>query len=203
MIQNPRPPIILASESVARQGLLAAAGLQFTARPARIDEDAAKQAARAQGASAEQAALVVAELKATRIALREPDALVIGADQILVRDGVWYDKPSDLDAARAQLLSLRGKTHVLATAVLCQRGAQRLWHHIARPQLTMRSFSDSFLDDYVATEGSLLLSSVGAYRLESLGIQLFDHIEGDHTAILGLPLLPLLGFLRQHGVLTA
>ncbi|HSU07380.1 MAG TPA: Maf family protein, partial [Acetobacteraceae bacterium] len=202
MMQNPTPLIVLASASIARQALLTAAGVAFTTEPGRVDEDAVKQSARAGNATAEDAALLLAELKAARVAGRRPEALVIGADQILVCDGNWFDKPADLAAARAQLLLLRGRTHVLATAVLCQRGDQRIWHHIAQPRLTMRVFSDSFVDGYLAAEGDRVLGSVGAYRLESLGVHLFDRIEGDHSAILGLPMLPLLGFLRQHGVIT-
>ncbi len=200
MLQGPEPRLILASASVVRQTLLANAGLSFDVAAAAIDEAELKRAARASGDSAEQAAFALAGLKAQRAALRSPEALVIGADQILVCDGDWFDKPGDREAARRQLLALRGRTHVLATAVVCQREERLLWHHVARPRLTMRVFSDEFLDDYLAAEGDRVLSSVGAYRLEGLGIHLFDRVEGDHTAILGLPLLPLLGFLRQHGV---
>lgn len=202
MLQNPVPTIILASASSARQALLSAAGISFSAQPARIDEQAVKQSARADGASAADAALALAELKAARIAQHTPEALVIGADQILVCEQTWFDKPADLETARTQLRSLRGKAHRLATAVVCHRGGRRVWHHVVQPRLTMRAFSDDFLDAYLAKEGERLLSSVGAYRLESLGVHLFDRIEGDHSDILGLPLLPLLGFLRQHGVLT-
>lgn len=203
MLQNPTPPVILASASSARRALLDAAGISFSAQPARIDEQAVKQSARADCASAADAALALAELKAARIAQRTPEALVIGADQILVCDQAWFDKPPDLVAARSQLRSLRGKTHVLATAVACHRGGRRVWQHVAQPRLTMRAFSDEFLDAYLAAEGDSVLSSVGAYRLESLGVHLFDRIEGNHSDILGLPLLPLLGFLRQHGVLRS
>jgi septum formation protein len=195
--------LILASGSGIRAALLHAAGLSFETNAASIDEAAIKDAARAEGAAAEDAALGLAQLKAQRVARLAPDALVIGCDQLLVCEDVWFDKPADLAAARAQLLALRGKRHVLVTAVLCQCGGQRLWHHIARPALTMRSFSESFLDAYLALEGDRVTESVGAYRLEGPGVQLFDRIEGEHSAILGLPLLPLLGFLRQHGVIPA
>jgi septum formation protein len=201
MLQNPDPRLVLASTSIVRQALLANAGLTFLAETAAIDEAEIKRSARASGESAEQAALALAGLKAQRVATRASNAVVIGADQILVCDDEWYDKPEDPEAARRQLLALRGRTHLLATAVVCQRGDQLLWHHIAQPCLTMRPFPDGFLDDYLAAEGDRVLSSVGAYRLEGLGIHLFDRIEGEYTAILGLPLLPLLGFLRQHGVL--
>jgi septum formation protein len=201
MFQLPTLPIILASASAARRRVLAAAGLSFTTQPAAVDEAEIKRSARAEGASAEDAASLLAGLKAQRIAVREPNAIVIGADQILVCEGTWFDKPEDTEAARRQLLALRGKPHVLATATVCQRGGQRVWQHVARPRLMMRAFSDAFLDADVIAEGAAMTSSVGAYRLEGLGIHLFERIEGEEAAILGLPMLPLLSFLRQHGVL--
>jgi septum formation protein len=201
MLQNPTPKLILASQSASRRALLTAAGLEFDCMPARVDEDAVKQAALAEGASADEAALTLASLKAERVARRHPDALVIGADQILVCDGEWFDKPADMAEAGEHLRRLRGRSHTLVTAVVCQRGDMPVWQHVATPLLTMREFSDGFLREYLLAEGEALLSSVGAYRLEGLGVHLFNRIEGEHAAILGLPLLALLGFLRQHGVL--
>lgn len=195
--------LILASQSRFRAGLLAAAGVAVETMAAHVDEAEVKQAARADAASAEETALLLASLKAERIARRHPDALVIGADQMLVCEGAWFDKPPDMAAARAQLLALRGRAHMLVTAVLCQRGGQRLWQHVARPKLVMRPFSEAFLEQYLALEGEVLTTTVGAYRIEGPGLQLFDRIEGEHSEIVGLPMLPLLGFLRQHGVLTA
>lgn len=195
--------LILASQSRFRAGLLAAAGVTVETMAAHVDEAEVKQAARAEGASADETALLLASLKAERIARRHSDALVIGADQMLVCDGTWFDKPPDMHAARAQLLALRGRAHTLVTAVLCQRGGQRVWQHVAKPRLTMRSFSEAFLDDYLAREGEILTTTVGAYRIEGPGLQLFDRIEGEHSEIVGLPMLPLLGFLRQHGVLAS
>ena len=194
--------LILASQSRFRAGLLAAAGVAVETMPAHVDEADVKQAARAEGASAEETALLLASLKAERIARQHPDALVIGGDQMLVCDGTWFDKPPDMAAARAQLLALRGKAHTLVTAVLCQRGGQRVWQHIAKPKLVMRDFSEPFLDQYLALEGEVLTTTVGAYRVEGPGLQLFDRIEGEHSEIVGLPMLALLGFLRQHGVLV-
>ncbi len=197
------PPLILASASAARRAVLAGAGLRFDVRPATIDEAAVKRAARSEGLDASAAALRLADAKAAEIARLEPQALVIGADQILACEGVWYDKPAELAAARRQLLALRGRPHELATAAVCRTGDRLRWQHAALPRLTMRAFSEAFLDAYLAAEGDLVLGSVGAYRLEGPGVQLFARVEGDHAAILGLPLLPLLEFLRSVGVARA
>ena len=207
MIQAADPPLVLASASAARRAVLEAAGLRLAALAAAVDEAAIKESARSEGLPPQEAALVLADAKARRIMPKAPEALVIGADQILVcpqEDGSlrWFDKPADLAAARAQLLALRGRAHRLVTAVVCWRHGERIWQHVAQPQLVMRDFSEAFLDAYLAMEGERVLSSVGAYRLEGPGVQLFREVQGEHSAILGLPLLPLLGFLRDHGVLT-
>lgn len=201
MLQRPDPPLVLASASAARRAVLEAAGLRFAAEAAAVDEAAIKESARAEGLPAEEAAMLLSDAKARRIAARRPEALVIGADQMLVCDGRWFDKPPDLDAARAQLVALRGLPHVLVTAMVAWRDGARVWQHLARPRLVMRAFSEAFLDAYLAAEGERVLGSVGAYRLEGPGVQLFSSVEGEHSAILGLPLIPLLGFLRDHGVL--
>ncbi|WP_159994809.1 nucleoside triphosphate pyrophosphatase [Roseomonas sp. 18066] len=193
--------LVLASSSTTRAALLRAAGLEFEARPAHVDEAALKEAAQAEEAPPAEAAILLAEAKAARIGRRDTESLVIGADQLLVCGKDWFDKPADLAAARHQLQALRGRSHTLYTAMVLWRGGQRVWHHVATPRLTMRGFSDAFLDRYLASEGQAVLSSVGAYRLEGLGVQLFQEIQGEHSAILGLPLLPLLGFLRQHGAI--
>ncbi|HET9018801.1 MAG TPA: Maf family protein [Acetobacteraceae bacterium] len=200
-MQADTPRLVLASASASRRALLEGAGLRFTVQPASIDEGEVKRAAQADGASADDTALLLADLKAQRVARRDPEALVIGCDQLLVCGDRWFDKPADVAEARAHLLALRGRTHELVTAVLCRRGNQRLWHHVARPRLTVRMFGEAFLDAYLAAEGKAVTGTVGAYRLEGLGVHLFDAVQGEHAAILGLPLLPLLGFLRQHGVL--
>jgi septum formation protein len=199
--QAATPRLVLASASAARKELLERAGLRFEVRVAQVDEAEVKRGARATGVAAAEAALLLADLKAVRVARRDPDAVVIGCDQLLVCEDRWFDKPANLDEAREHLLALRGRTHTLVTAVLCQRGEQRLWHHVALPRLVMRGFSDAFLDAYVAAEGEALTATVGAYRLEGPGMHLFDAVHGEHAAILGLPLLPLLGFLRQNGML--
>jgi septum formation protein len=203
MWQRPEPPLVLASQSSTRRALLASAGLTFTVHPACIDEPAVKDSARAEGLSASEAAVLLAELKARQISRLKPDALVIGADQILLSAGVWYDKPANAAAARLQLQTLRGNEHTLASATVCCRAGQPVWHHLAEPRLTMRRFSDAFLDAYLAEAGTSVTTTVGAYQLESRGIHLFSSLEGAHEDILGLPLLPLLEYLRQCGLLLS
>jgi septum formation protein len=197
----PVPAVLLASASLTRLALLSAVGVAVTAVPADLDEEVLKGPLRAAGADAGHAARHLAEAKARAVARRRPDALVIGADQILVCDGTWYDKPEDLDAARRQLLALCGKTHHLWTAAAVVRGDRLLWEHLAVAAMTMRSVSQAFLDDYLEQAGPKVLSSVGAYQWEGLGAQLFDRVDGDHFTILGLPMLPLLDFLRNSGVI--
>lgn len=191
--------LVLASASAARAQLLASAGLDVRVEPATVDEWSVKQTLRTETRAAADCALALAESKAAKVAERHRRAVVIGADQILVCGGEWFDKPADLREARAQLQRLRGRTHELVTAICVVQARMRLWHTVNRPQLTMRQFSDDFLDDYIAAEGEVLLGCVGAYRLEGRGVQLFDRTEGDHFAIRGLPLLELLSFLRARG----
>lgn len=195
------PKLILASQSRYRAALLAAAGVSFTAIAADIDEAAVKRQTRAESWSADAAALCLAAGKAGKIAARFPAAMVIGCDQILVCGEMWFDKPADRAEARSHLQHLRGRSHRLVTAVVCQCGDAVLWRHVATPVLTMRQFSDAFLDAYLQAEAGHLTATVGAYRLEGPGQQLFEHIEGDHSAIIGLPLRPLFEFLREAGVL--
>jgi septum formation protein len=195
--------LVLASASTARARLVAAAGVDFRVEPAELDESLLRQASRAEGRDAAGCALALAEAKARQVAARSRRAVVIGADQLLVCAKVWFDKPADLGQARTQLQALRGRSHELVTAVCAVQDGSRLWHAVSTPRLTMRYFTDAFLDDYIAAEGADILGSVGAYRLEGRGAQLFEHIEGDYFAVLGLPLLELLGFLRTKGMLLA
>ncbi len=200
MLQAAEPPLVLASASASRRALLHAAGLRFQAVASDVDEDAVKREAQVLDATSAETALRLARLKAQSV--RDAGALVIGCDQILVCDGVWYDKPPTLAAARTHLLALRARAHVLATATVVVQDGAELWHHLAAPRLTMRPFTEAFLDAYLEAEGSAVLGSVGAYRLEGLGAHLFEAVKGEHSAVLGLPVLPLLGFLRWFGVLV-
>lgn len=193
-------PLILASTSSTRRKLLADAGLNFTAEAPQVDESEVKRSLVAEGATGAMIAETLAELKAERISRRHPEALVVGADQVLACGDVLFDKPPDRDHAQAQLSTLRGKTHELLAAVCVAQGGRRIWHHNASARLTMRPFSDEFLGLYLDIAGDDVFRSVGAYRLEGLGVQLFSRIDGDWFTILGLPLLPLLDFLRGHGI---
>jgi septum formation protein len=195
------PRVVLASASLTRVHLLRAAGVPFEQRPVAVDESSLKEALRAEGISPGDAAVALAELKAQRVASQLPDAIVLGADQILICDDRWFDKPPDRAEARAQLSALAGRWHELATAVVAFRGGARVWHHLAVPRLWLRDCSPEFLEAYLDALGEAALSSVGGYQIESLGAQLLARIQGDHFAVLGLPLLPLLEFLREQGVL--
>lgn len=192
--------LILASASPARLALLRGAGLVLDAIPAPIDEDAAKESLRAEGADPVTLASALAELKAAAVSTRHPGALVIGGDQVLEIEGRMFDKPANRAAARDQLLALRGRTHRLVSAAVLTRDGARLWHAAQSVRMTMRDFSTDFLDAYLDAAGDAVCGSVGAYRLEGIGAQLFERIEGDYFTVLGLPLLPLLEALRAQGV---
>ncbi len=201
-LQRAGTRLILASASASRRAVLAAAGLVFEVCPSGVDEAAVKRSA---AGDATAVALLLADFEGLRQwRALAPDALVIGADQILVCDGAQFDKPDDADAAARQLRALRGKTHELATAVVCFAEGVRIWQHTETPRLTMRDFSEDFLRIYLAAEGEAVTSTVGAYRIEGLERPAvrFDRRWRLHTAVLGLPLLPLLEFLRRRCVLV-
>ncbi|MDB5699172.1 MAG: septum formation protein Maf [Alphaproteobacteria bacterium] len=192
--------LTLASASGTRRRMLEAAGVPFEVRPATVDEDKAKARLREEGLDAAALALALAELKAAQ-ATAAADELVLGCDQTLERhDGSMIDKPRSIDEAAAQLRGLSGHRHRLhAAAVIVERGAVA-WRAVESVELGVRRFSDDFLSSYLDREYDAIRHNVGGYRIEGLGVQLFDRIEGSHFAILGLPLLPLLEYLRERGV---
>ena len=193
--------IILASTSPTRQAILRSAGLAFTAEAPSVDER--QLAARNHQWSPAELAENLACAKAMDVSSRNPAATTIGADQVLACEGVTYNKPRDLEDCRRQLLSLRGRSHRLFSAVACARDHRLQWQTTEIATLHMRNFSESFLDTYLRTYAQYASGSVGGYQIESAGIQLFDDIEGGHFTILGLPLLPLLDYLRNAGIIPA
>jgi septum formation protein len=194
-------PLVLASKSMIRRALLRDAGIPVEAHPADIDERAIEQQGAARDAG-ELAALLARE-KARTIAVRLPGRLVLGADQTLALGERRFSKPADRAGAREQLEALRGRTHELHTAVALVRERTIVFEHREVARLTMRAFSDSFLESYLDAAGAAVTASVGGYQLERIGIQLFERVEGDHFVILGLPLVALLRYMRQAGWLAA
>ncbi|MCH8112259.1 MAG: Maf family protein [Proteobacteria bacterium] len=200
-VANEVPAVVLASGSQTRARMLSAAGVSFKADAPHVDESLLKDAMKAEAASGLDTAMALAELKATRKSPDYQHALVIGADQILECDGVWFDKPVNFAAARRTLEALAGRAHNLYTAAVVVLDGAAIWRHGERAILTMRELSPEFIDVYLARAGEAVLSSVGAYQVEGLGAQLFSRVEGDYFSILGLPLLPVLDFLRVRGVI--
>lgn len=194
--------IILASGSKARASVLAGAGVTFDVAIAGVDEAAVKTGLLAEGNGPREVAEALAELKAVRVSRKHPGALVIGADQTLDLAGKLFDKAESLAEARERLQHLRGKTHKLHSAVVVALDGQAIWREVPAAKLTMRPFTDAFLDDFLARGGESLLGSVGCYRLEDDGVQLFSRIDGDYFTILGLPLMGLLDLLRRYGALA-
>lgn len=199
-----KPPIILASGSAIRRQLLASAGVLFSVQPADVDEGElrAQMLSESDCVDAGQVAAVLARAKAEAVSVLHPGAWVIGADQVLALGTRLFEKPADMTEARDTLDRLRGRTHELHSAVVLARGGQVTWGTCDMAQLTMRSFSDAFLDAYMTRAGQRICSSVGAYELEGLGLQLFEQIHGDYFTILGLPMLPLLNELRACGAIA-
>ncbi len=194
--------LVLASGSASRARLLTAAGVAFEVHPACVDETAVKDSLLADGADAAVVADALAELKATRVSVIHQDRLVLGADQVLNLDGALLSKCESIAEAAAMLRRLRDKQHTLLSAVVLARAGAPVWRHVARARLSMRAFSEAFLEEYLRGEGEAILSAVGCYHFEGRGAQLFDRIEGDYFSILGLPLLPLLAALRDQGVIA-
>jgi septum formation protein len=193
--------LVLASKSVARRAVLEGAGVPFEAVGSGVDEDVAKAELLAKRATPRQVAEALAEEKALAVSVGRPD-LVLGADQTLEFQGQLFDKAETIDAARERLKTLRGKPHMLHSAVVVAERGAVVWRETQSATLRMRDFSDTFLEAYLSAEGEAALGSVGCYRLESQGVQLFSKIEGDYFTILGLPLMGLLDLLRRRGILT-
>ena len=193
--------LVLASKSATRRAVLDGAGVAYEAASSGVDEEAAKVELLAAGANPRQVAEALAERKAAGGSRAGRPELVVGADQTLEFEGRLYDKAETIGDARARLKTLRGKPHQLHSAVVVARDGRAVWRETESATLTMRAFTDSFLEDYLATEGEAALGSVGCYRLEGPGVQLFSRIEGDYFTILGLPLMGLLDLLRKEGVL--
>jgi septum formation protein len=199
-LQRGRPPLILASSSIIRARLLEAAGLAFIVEPSSLDEAAIRQAIGGDEALVpDDVAEVLARAKAEAVSDIAKEALVIGADQVLSLGSRLLTKPESMEAARKELLDLSGKTHQLHTAVALAKSGETVWSHTETSTLKMRTLSPEFVGRYLAAAGEAVLSSVGAYQLEGIGIQLFEKIEGDYFNILGLPLMPLLDALRREG----
>ena len=196
-------PLLLASASETRARLLRDAGVAVVQQPANVDEAALKATHRAHGSSAENTALALAEAKALEVALWHPGALVIGADQLLVSGSAWLDKPATREGARTTLEALRGQTHRLVSGVAVARDRLIEWRHVEVARLTMRAYSDDFIDWYLDHAEASALQVVGACRLEGLGAQALERVDGDYFTVLGLPLLPLLRFLRGRDVLRS
>ena len=208
MIQDPfvtlpAARLILASSSETRQNMLATAGIAFTAQSALVDEAGLRDAALAEDMAKDDITVLLAEMKAQAVSMRleiGDDSYVLGADQLLVCDDVIFAKPENAKAAAQHLQKLSGRGHQLITAAVIYRQGQRIWHHIERADLTMRPLDDDFIAAYVKAMGEAALYSPGAYQIEGLGAHLFSQIKGCHYAILGLPLLQVLSFLRRHGL---
>ena len=191
--------IILASGSGIRATLLRNAGVVYDVVPARVDEEALRDAMLAEDAGARDIADALAEMKAQKISAKRPEALVIGCDQVLNLQGQLLTKPDSPETARAQLMAMRGKRHeLLSAAVICENG-KPVWRHVGVVRLLMRQFSDAYLDDYIARNWDSIRHSVGAYKLEEEGVRLFSQVQGDYFTVLGLPLLELLSYLTLRG----
>ena len=194
--------MILASTSPTRLAMLRAAGLDLTAVAPRVDEATVRDALTAEGASPRDIADALAETKARKVAEKHPAEIVLGCDQVLALDRTTFAKPETPDDARAQLSRLRGKTHKLLSAAVVYENAEPVWRHVAEARLTMHDFSDAYLDAYLERNWDSVRHSVGCYKVEEEGVRLFSAITGDHFTILGLPLLPLLAWARNRGIIA-
>lgn len=194
--------LILASTSSTRLAMLRAAGLDLTAVAPRVDEAAIRDALTSEGAHPRDIADALAEMKARKVAEKHPTALVLGCDQVLALDHQTFAKPETPDDARAQLRQLRGKTHKLLSALVVYENAEPVWRFVGEARLTMHPVSDNYLDEYVTRNWDSIRHSVGGYKVEEEGVRLFSAITGDHFTIVGLPLLPLLAWLGNKGMIA-
>lgn len=192
--------IILASQSKIRKQVLENAGIEFEAISSNVDEDMIKDSMRAENMKPKLQVFELAKAKAIKLSRRYPDAYIIACDQMLSLNNHPFDKVKTMEEAKERLLHFKGKTHYLCNSMVIFKGGEFMWRYDDAPRLKMRDFSDEFLDYYLNEAGEEILSSVGCYQLEKIGVQLFEEIDGDYFSILGLPLLPLLGFFRNHGL---
>ncbi|MDB5396315.1 MAG: septum formation protein Maf [Rhodospirillales bacterium] len=196
------PSIVLASGSATRRAILEAAGLSVIIDRPDVDENRVKRDYRARNLSASETAEALAVAKAGQVVPRHPGSIILGADQMLECDGAWFDKPSDRAEAIQQISRLAGRTHSLLSAIVALRDGAVIWRTVESAELTMRPLSRTFIESYLDIVGDQVLNAVGGYQIEGRGIQLFSEIRGDHFTILGMPLLPLLAFLRDEGVVA-
>lgn len=192
-------PLILASASKSRASILKQAGVNFQCIPSFCDEEKIKSKLKRRNTPTEIIAMKLAEAKASIVSSKYPDLYIVAADQILECNGIAYDKPENLEQARQHLLDFRGKPHFLYTGTVIYNASECVWHNSEKLEMQMRNYSDAFVDEYLSVLGTSVCETVGAYKLEGMGAQLFENVKGDYFSILGLPLLPLLRYLRQIG----
>lgn len=197
------PPVVLASQSASRRAMLDAAGVTYEALPAHVDEAAIKDALVAEGQPVRNIADALAELKSIKISRQVSPALVIGSDSMVSVDGVLFDKPEGRDGAERHLRAFSGKEMRLTSAVVVAEGGTPMWRHVEEARLLVRPLSDGFIESYLDAEWPAIAGCVGCFRMEGPGVQLFSSVRGDHFTILGMPLLPLLGYLRLRGAMTS
>ncbi len=195
--------LILASQSASRRAMLTAAGVSHDAQPAHVDEGAVKDALLAEGQTPRAIADALAELKAVKISQGQPSALVIGSDSMVSVDGRLFDKPESREAAATHLRTFSGQVMLLTSAVVVAESGQPVWRHVDQAKLMVRPLSEAFIDQYLDAEWPAIAGCVGCFRIEGPGVQLFSRLDGDHFTILGMPLLPLLGYLRVRGAMPS